>query len=304
MDFRSLRYILTIMDEGNISAAARKLRISQPSLSQCLIMQEKKLGVPLFDRTKTPIVPTFAGEAFLSAARRILEIQGDFDKEIADILDKKRGRLVISTTKIRAAYFLPAILPAFKDKFPGVEIVLREGIGARTEEDLLSRKADVGILMLPVASDEIASTKIFDERILLVLPPSGRHPEGDKEWTPSLAPFREESFILYEEGFRVRALTDRLFAEAGFLPKTILETQTAEAIVNLVSAGMGAGFVPESVVWASGNRHRVRALAVGTPPLSSGYALAWKKGFFLNWAAREFMKHTFESLTSSHGEMP
>jgi DNA-binding transcriptional LysR family regulator len=292
MDFRSMQYILTVMEEGSISKAARKLYISQPSLSQCIIMQERKLGASLFDRTKTPIAPTLAGELFLSTAKRILELTDDLEKEIADIKDNKKGRLVISTTKIRAAYLLPGILPLFAHNFPGVEIVLREEIGSSIENSILSREADVGILILPVHNQGIEVHHLFDERILLIAPSSENLPHNESGRITDLTPFREKPFILYRQGQRMRSITDQIFLQAGFAPRIVLETQTAEAILNFVSVGMGMAFIPEIVFEHHSPSPRPLSFPFGDPFITSSYAFAWRKDGYLNWAARAFLDTT------------
>ena len=284
------------MEEGSISKAARKLFISQPSLSQCIIVQEKRLGTPLFDRTTTPITPTLAGERFLSAAKKILELQDDLKNEIADIRDHTRGRLVISTTKIRTAYLLPRILPSFTNKFPGVEILLREEMGSSIETSILSRQADVGILILPVQKPGIEFQHIFDERILLLVPSSDTTVPDSSERVTDLTPFREKPFILYREGQRIRSITDKIFLKAGFTPRVAFETQTAEAIVHFVSVGAGVGFIPEIVYEYSMHFPRPKGFPFGDPFITSSYAFAWRKDGFLNWAAREFMDNTLRLI--------
>lgn len=299
-----MQYILTVIEEGSISKAARKLFISQPSLSQCIIMQEKKLGVPLFDRTKTPIAPTPAGERFLTAAKKILDLQDDLEKEIADIRDHKRGRLVISTTKIRTAYLLPRILPSFTRKFPGVEIVLREEIGSCIESSILSREADVGILILPVQKAGIEFQHLFDERILLLIPSSDETLRECRECITDLTPFQDKPFVLYQQGRRIRSLTDWIFLQAGFVPRIALETQTAEAIVNFVSVGMGIGFIPETAFGYYAPFPRPRGFPFGAPPVTSSYAFAWRKEGFLNWAAREFIDNTLRLFEDGNAHLP
>ena len=93
MNLKQARYIRTIAQEGGVTAAAKKLYISQPSLSQMLRQIEGELGVELFDRTVQPFRPTYAGECYLRAAQAMLSANEILENEIQQIRQEDRGRL-------------------------------------------------------------------------------------------------------------------------------------------------------------------------------------------------------------------
>ena len=114
MTSRELEYIKTVADEKSISAAARKLYIAQPSLSQSLQRIEENLDAHLFNRTPSGLTLTYAGKRCYQMACQVLKIYSDFETEISDIKQLKSGRIVMGTTNHLGTVILPKILPEFK----------------------------------------------------------------------------------------------------------------------------------------------------------------------------------------------
>lgn len=292
MDYRSLRYIITVAEEKNISKAAQKLYLSQPSLSHCILKQERQLGVTLFDRTKHPLQLTYAGERYIAAAHQILNIKEQLEKEMEDIANTKKGRVILGVTKTYSAYSLPRVISVFKKIYPDIQILLNEDINSSLESLLVTSKIEIAVLLMPVQSEHLCCQHLYDEEILLCLPADHPIIEKYKNSPIDLRLLKDEPFILYKTEQRVRKLAEMLFSKAGFKPKVILESQTAETILNLVSAGMGCAFIPKSVASYSRIFPQPVCFKLETPAMPSGFA--WRRGSYISWAAQEFMKITRE----------
>ena len=126
MDYKQYDYILTVAEEKSISKAAKKLFISQPSLSQYINRIEKHLGVNLFDRSTTPLELTYEGELFIETALKIKQLNEQLKKKFDDITELKSGRLNIGLTPSKANNPLPIILPCFKKNYPNIELIITE----------------------------------------------------------------------------------------------------------------------------------------------------------------------------------
>ncbi len=296
MDYRTLRYIITVAEEGNISKAAQKLYLSQPSLSHCILKQEHKLGVTLFDRTRQPLQLTYAGERYIEAARKILDAREQLEKEMEDIANTKKGRVTIGVTGTFSAYLLPRVIHRFRTRYPNVNIALLEETLSRLESLLVAGKAEIAILMMPVQSEHLACEPLCDEEILLCLPEGHPLVERFRIDGVDLSLMKEESFALYRKGMRVRKISDALFAGAGMIPRTLLESQTVETLLNFVSAGMACAFLPKTVMTYAGISLGTACFSLGSPPVSSSFAFAWRRDSYVSWAAQEFMKTTREVL--------
>ena len=126
MNIKHAQYMLTVMQEGSITAAAKKLYISQPSLSQMIKLVETNLGTAIFNRSTDSITLTYAGEKYIEAAKQILTINNNLQKEIDEINHEDHGSLKLGIPVQRAMQVLPYVLPRFMKRYPYVDIDLHE----------------------------------------------------------------------------------------------------------------------------------------------------------------------------------
>lgn len=296
MEYRTLRYILAVAEEGNISKAAKRLRISQPSLSHCVLKQERELGVALFDRSRKPLRPTYAGECYIRAAKQLLAIRQQLENDMRNIARHRSGRLAIGVTKPRSAYLLPQILPFFLERHPNVEVALAEENIAELETLLLNEEIEIAILLAPVDNEHLTYQHIFEEEIVLCMSPGHPLAAEFRERGPDLPMLRNEPFVLYKSGQRLRNAADLICAKGGFEPNIVLESQLAETILGLVSAGLGCAFVPKSVLACSGIDPKPLGFVLDDPSVTSSFVFAWRKNATLSWMAQEFVALTYEIL--------
>ena len=116
MDTRHLQYILTIAQKQNMTKAAEELFISQSSLSQYLAKLEQEIGVPLFERTRSKMLLTPAGELYVEAARQVLSIEKHLYENIRSL--NNRSHITLGLTSQLCLRMLTAIVPGFKTDFP------------------------------------------------------------------------------------------------------------------------------------------------------------------------------------------
>ena len=125
MNLKHASYIMTILEEGSITAAAKKLLISQPSLSQTVKAVEDELGLPIFDRRAKRLTLTYAGQRYVESMREIMTAERNFLSEIAEMKNDHRATLRIGISAQRSISLLPQILPAFLARYPLVTVELK-----------------------------------------------------------------------------------------------------------------------------------------------------------------------------------
>lgn len=157
MTTKELLYVKTVADEHNISKAAKKLFIAQPSLSQSIQRIEDSIGTTLFNRTSTGLTLTFAGERYYHMAVQILKMYEDFQLEISDINNLKTGRIHVGITSHLGTLVLPRVLPAYKKIGPHVEITITEENTASLEQQLLAGKLDFAVMHAPPEKSSLAA---------------------------------------------------------------------------------------------------------------------------------------------------
>ena len=251
MNDRQLKYILAIAAEGNITAAAQKLYITQPSLSYLLAHVEEELGLKLFDRTVSPMPLTYAGECYVEAAKKILNVQNELQNQIDDILDYRKSRLIIGCGSRISSLLLPAVLPEFIKNNPNVQIKLYEESIPVLEELLAT-----GILELVFTTSNIDNTALgciplYAEEMLLLTPESFFPPETRKKdglHFPvfDIACLEGCPFVLYKHKHQIRKIADQIFADFGIRPNIILETDNWETCYSMAEEGLAFTFLPFS----------------------------------------------------------
>lgn len=230
MNLKQARYIRAIAQEGGVTAAAKKLYISQPSLSQMLHQIEGELGVELFDRSVQPFRPTYAGECYLRAAQTILNANEILENEIQQIRQEEKGRLRLGISMQRSARLLPQVLPQFIREFPHVRLELREAGSAMLEQMVLEGQVDLALASTEGGTPGLAYQIIQRETIGILAgidtPLAQSLPSG----TPiHLEQAMDAPFVSLKTGHNVRVVQDRLFRERGLAPTLFLESDNMEA---------------------------------------------------------------------------
>ncbi len=292
MEFRQLQYAIQIAQERNFSRAAEKLHIAQPSLSQQLSKLEKELGVLLFKRSTNSVELTHAGDVFVKKAQQIVDMADQLRREMEDIADMRKGRLVVGSLPMTGAHVLPHVLPAFREAYPNIEIVLIEETTRQLEQLTASGGTDVSLLSLPLIEPSLAYLPVIEEGICLAVPPD--HPlalHPDK--AVAVGQLKDEPFVLLKKGQGFRLIAHDLCAAAGFDPRVVFESANIDTVQALVAAGMGVAFLPKMVTrsdWQG--RAPVYLRLEGNPTRT--LVIAYRKGRYLSNAAEAFIS-TFRS---------
>ena len=293
MDFRELVYITVVADCKSVTAAAKKMYISQPSLSQIISKVENDLGIKLFDRTAYPITLTYAGEKYVDTARKILMMKDNLRRELTDIGNGVRGKITVGIPVERAGYMLPETLKEFRRVYPGVEIRTQEAMASVLLESL--QKGETNLVVIPKNEDglgpELQEELIYREELLFVAGPGVVTPDM---LTEDGAYIRVEKvtdlpFIILKKGHAIRRAVDRLFRNCGATPNIIMETTSNINAVQLANSGYGATIVPERAVEIFGGREKFNCY-----PLGEAYAwdvnVIYLKESYLDGAERYFIE--------------
>ena len=245
MELRHLRYFVAVAEELSFTAAASRLRVSQPPLSQQIRQLEQELNTLLFTRTSRRVELTAAGTAFLDHARAILA-QAEQAAEQARAIGRGRiGTLDIGLTGSVLLGPLGSLVAAFSAQFPQVIVRLHEMSPLEQHAALHARRTDISFLRRPPDDPGLITELAWPEKIGVALPQ--RHPLAARKQIPLSA--------LRDEGHAFLRLKDSRFAqylrdccvEAGFVPRISQQVVESYSLVSLVAAGLGVALVPECV---------------------------------------------------------
>lgn len=246
MELRHLRYFIAVAEELHFGRAAERLCIAQPPLSQQIQQLERELGFRLFDRTKRRVLLTAAGTMFLEEARESLSGLERAAQSGRRIARGETGRLAIGFVGTATYEALPALLSAFRERHPDVELVLRELVSAKQVQALRERRIHVGLARPAVPEDGLTSEPLIREPLVAAVPTD--HPLAAFELV-DLSSLAGEPFILFPR-FPKPSYADFLVSvceQAGFRPRVAQETSEIHTAVSMVAAGLGVTLVPASL---------------------------------------------------------
>ena len=286
MELFQLRSFLKVAEESSVTRAADALFLTQPAVTQHIQALERELGVPLFDRTGRGVQLTAAGTALREHARQSLAILDETRSVIADLELGKSGRLVLGAGVTTSIFQLPKWLGRYRERSPGVDVVVRTGRSREVVAFTLNREIDLGLVTSPVEHPDINVTGLYDEEIVLVAPGWSSHSRTEI----ALDQLGNEPMILFPKGSGFRDYLDSALATAGILTNVKMETDSVEAIKSFVAVGLGLSFLPFTAVRAemeAGSLTRVQV-----PDLSALVRTTYlihRKGRYLSRTAKDFV---------------
>jgi DNA-binding transcriptional LysR family regulator len=236
LSLRQLRYVVAAADAGNVTEAARRLNVSQPSISSAIAEMESYVGVPLFIRRHARgVTLTLAGEKIINEARLLLKHAAEFAQNALDYGNGLRGKIALGCFLTLAARFMPALLARFAQLQPGITVELHEGDQEELIAMLLSGRAELALAYNFALHQDLAALALAD------LPPhvivSADHRLAGRDRI-SLADLAEEPYILLDLPHS-RDYFFGLFRSVGVEPRVAVRSRSQELIRGLVANGQG-----------------------------------------------------------------
>ncbi|MRG96252.1 LysR family transcriptional regulator [Polyangium spumosum] len=271
MELRHLRYFVAIAEERHFGRAARRLRMTQPPLSRQIQELEAELGFSLFDRARRRVELTPAGVVLLARVRNLLEGLDFAVHEARRASVGEIGRVAVGYISSLAYSGITDLLRAFHERFPKVEIALREMSPQAQLDALKEGLIDVGLVRGSVDDASLASACVKRDPLVVALP-AGHALTAHKRLPLEL--LAREPFVLFPRQ-RGPAFFDQIMSlcrDAGFTPRIVQEAPHLD-ILSLVAAGFGVAILPRSIRRA-GRRGFVIRPIVGSP--RADLFIAWR----------------------------
>lgn len=309
MNFLNLRYFIVTAEEMNFTKAAKRLFISQQSLSNHIAKLEDHFGVRLFDRN-TPLTLTDAGESLLRSARKILNVKQEAELQLQDIRDFRSAVLTIGVPNTRGAVILPPLLTKFGREFPQVQIRLVEGTSNEITDSLYKGDVDFTIGFELDAPDKIRTEVLHEEHTLIVVPDNilneyfseEEHRELLGKRLLPIQVFARCPFIKMKHSNWIGEIFEISCREGGMTPIVALETVNIMTMVSMCKAGYGIIICPSvfvvenSPALGTEGRERIHTFILDFPNAHKMIAINYLKNKYQTKAAREFIEMTKKTL--------
>jgi len=246
MTLTQLEYIVALDTHRHFALAAEKCFITQPTLSMQIQKLEEELGVKIFDRTKQPVIPTEIGTNIIRQARITLRQAHLIKQMINDQKDTLSGDLRMGIIPTLAPYLLPSLYKSMQDKYPQLNLIIKESITEDVIYELKNNRLDCGIVVTPLKDPSIKEDILFYEELFVYV--SKKNALSGKKYVLASEIDPNELWLL-EEGhcFRSQVLNIcELKKSSDFHFK--YETGNIETLKRMVDKSNGITILPELAV--------------------------------------------------------
>jgi DNA-binding transcriptional LysR family regulator len=240
---RNLQTFLVIVEEGGFSAAARRLGITQPSVSEQVRALEEHFGQPLFARPARNARLTVAGQRVREQATRVVLALEALERDLEALKDGTGGVLTLVASPVAGETVLPRLLTAFHERHPGSVVRLAIADTRTALSRLLRHDVELAVIGGPFRHDR-CQVEVLARNELVPIAPCG-HPLLQSA-NLTAARLAEEPLVLREEGSGARGAVLAAFEAAGVPAeqvRVVAELGSTEAVLTAVAAGLGIGFV-------------------------------------------------------------
>lgn len=281
---RQLEILVAIGDTLSLTAAAERLGVSQPSVSETLRRVEGELGCRLVDRTTRQLALTYEGQHVVASAREAMRSLAGTFEAIARRGDSVHGRLSVAALPSAVCTLLPPALRAFRDRYPGIAVAVRDALQDRAMAMLQDGSVDLVIAGRPDGQGAFVFEEIASDRLMLVV--SRRHAlsgRGSVAWS-ELAPF---DFIAMSPSSSVRRLTDAGFIHANLPAAPAYEVDQISCAAALAAGELGVTALP-TMTFAMFNADELAMVPLVAPVIQRSIGMAWLKDRPLSASAIKF----------------
>lgn len=253
MNLRQLEYVIAIADEGSFRAAAERVRVAPPSLSQQIRVLEAEVGGPLFERLPRGSRLTPAGRAFLPDARAAVLAAQRGGRAARAALALEQAELEVATVLSLAVGLLPGAIERLCLAYPGIAVRLHEYL----HRDELVRAVGDGVGDIAVGPAPPARTgpvvELGHEEFVAIVGP--RHPAFGSPAAVEIEELADDDWILFPAWHGLNGLVTAICSHANFTPRDAISTAQVEAAVRLAAGGLGVAIVPANIVPPHLQRH-------------------------------------------------
>ena len=258
-------YVYAVYAEKSFSKAAKKLFVSQPWLSSTIKKVEQELGLPLFDRSTTPISLTEAGQYYIQSVEKIMAIEEEMHQQFRQLHETEGAELHIGSSMFFCTYVLPNLLADFRATYPQVTLTFSEGNSRTLSEKLSEGKLDFILEVEKPESGKLHTIPWASEELVLAVPSHfkinqgltkycytfhellHRHNPGQQKLPVPLQAFQKESFIFLNEGHDSYLRSLQICKNAGFRPNVSMYLSQMMTAYYLVCEGRGITFLRSTI---------------------------------------------------------
>jgi len=292
MTLRDIEIFVTVCELKSMSAAAKKLYMSQPAVSQAISQIEGEFQVKLFDRISKKLSLTYPGEILYNYGRRILNLVSEAENIIYDVRNMRMGRLNVGASTTVGIYLLPKIIGEFRKKF-SVDIYFTIDNTAGIEKLILDNAIDLGIVEGPVHSRDIIVIPYIDDELYLV---SSKNHRWAKKRIICPEEIENEDIIIREKGSGTREVFEETMARNNVRYRIKYVLNNTEAIKKAIEANIGVSVISRLAVEKEVKDGRLVKVDIENIKFERKFSIIYHKDKFKSNLLEEFIRHLYNYI--------
>ncbi|GAE37490.1 LysR family transcriptional regulator [Halalkalibacter akibai] len=277
--------------EKNFSKAAKKLYITQPSVSHAIKQLEESLGIQLFVRTSKGVTMTHEGETLFGYISPAFGLIDNAERKISEIKSLKCGHVTIGGSDSTCKHFLLPHIQTFQDMFPEIQIKLQHGSTPKILDKLTKGLIDIGVIHLPIDHSQITLTEFLSISSTFIV---GEKYKNLANNHLSLEEMLNYPIISFSETSSSRRFLNQLFQKQGLNVKPDIEVGSVELLIECAKIGMGIAFVTKELVLKELSEGELFEVCLNEKIENRKIGLITRKEIPLSVAANKFIKHLVE----------
>ena len=285
--------------------AAQRLYVSQPTLSKMLAKLEENIGMPLFERQSTGMVPTAAGTAYIEGARRMIELNAQWEQEINAASDN-HPFLDIGIPMVRLDVVVYYVLPRLARRFPGLQTHSSHTPQSKLVVDLINNKCALGLGIIKEKYSHILNNEIVGEEEYVLVVPKG-HPlerkarpkAGCRYPHVEVSQLKDTPFVISRPDAYSARVTQRFFSDNDITPPIAMRMQNTGNIMKAVAGGAGVALLPSQPLSAMGAADKLAYLHVDVHEQPMQIGVLYRRGYALSLIEKAFIAELREAYRQS-----
>lgn len=290
LNLYKLEIFATVVQTGSFSAAAERLLMTQPAVSQHIQDLEASLGARLFQRGRRGVTLTPAGETLHSYTQEILRLLAEAENAVTDVQHLASGQVTVAATPGVGVYLLPDWVHAFRQQYPNLSVAVETSTTPHIIAGLRSRKMDVGFVEGELDEAEPDGVGVLEletnEQFVVVGP---KHPWWGRT-SVRLEDLAGQSMVMRQRNSQTRIWLDNELQAAGVSVIVAAEFDNVESIKRAVAKGKDITILPDYAVRSELEMQMLRAVSIEGKPLLRTLKLVWSRSAFFTPVTRRFLR--------------
>ncbi len=237
LNFQHLRAFYAVASDRSVTRAAKRLGVSQPTLSKQVKAMEDRYQVKLIEGTRPPLELTSAGQVLFERARQLFEVSDDIEALLGDTPPEDGGLIRIGTD---SPPFAADLIATYQQQSPNLAFKVTIANAGETNELLMAASVDIAIVCEPIGDNEYTYQPFYEDELIAVVPAGWRVPNEGRFELNCLA---EQILLVREPTSRTRATMNRVLEAADVATGRVMEFHTREMIREAVAQGIGITFM-------------------------------------------------------------